>query len=241
MFNKLAWVFMAVLLMMSNVSSIMAAPHSQSQSIICVEDYSVQAGDWLSTIADKYYGDVQAYTVIVHATNMAALEDDKYTPISDPALIEPAQILCIPSNEPAEAIINGEMEVPVAPPVIPEDKMLLILGNRTLADIPSALTISGGELGGEEFVVEASHEIRIELEPGEYEATWTSPEGETFGRKFKARPGTVVLAWIIPEDGQVFFRSAAPPSRSGKHRPERAPRPDGASVRHNHRNSLFNT
>ncbi|HRV95765.1 MAG TPA: LysM domain-containing protein, partial [Anaerolineae bacterium] len=43
-------------LLFSSASAVMAAP--PIQTIPCAEDYTVQAGDWLSTIAEKYYGDV---------------------------------------------------------------------------------------------------------------------------------------------------------------------------------------
>ena len=35
----------------------------------CDIEYTVQSGDWLSKIAEKYLGDVLAYLVIVEATN----------------------------------------------------------------------------------------------------------------------------------------------------------------------------
>ncbi len=42
----------------------------------CENVYTVQAGDWLSKIAEKYYGDALAFSQIVEASN--AQSDDDY-------------------------------------------------------------------------------------------------------------------------------------------------------------------
>ncbi|MDM8529156.1 META domain-containing protein [Anaerolineales bacterium HSG24] len=60
------------------------------------EEYIVQADDWLSKIAHKYYDDMFAYPVIVEATNVKAVEDDNFTVIENPDLIEVGQKLWIP-------------------------------------------------------------------------------------------------------------------------------------------------
>ncbi len=62
----------------------------------CEFDYTVQAGDWLSKIADKYYGNLLAFAIIVDANNASA--DDNYTNVDNPDLIEPGWLLCIPSD-----------------------------------------------------------------------------------------------------------------------------------------------
>lgn len=64
----------------------------------CAEDYVVQADDWLSKIAEKFYGDVLAYNVIFEATNAAAAAGGSYDIIADPDVIEVGQVLCIPAN-----------------------------------------------------------------------------------------------------------------------------------------------
>jgi hypothetical protein len=63
----------------------------------CQENYVVQADDWLSTIAEKFYGDVTAYPVIFDATNAAAAAGGGYEVIADPNIIEVGQVLCIPA------------------------------------------------------------------------------------------------------------------------------------------------
>lgn len=192
----------ALLLLFSSANVVTAAPLPQPVS--CAEDYTVQAGDWLSTVAEKYYGDVQAYTAIVNATNTAAEASDKYTPITDPSVIEVSQVLCIPEDATAEAMLNGQIETPAPAPVNPEDKLLAIIGNRSFENIPSTLTLAGGEFGeGQEFSINAGEEIRLEIEPGDYDAYWSSPEGVTFSRDFMARAGVVAINWFVPEEDYV--------------------------------------
>lgn len=190
-------------LLFSSASAVMAAP--PIQTIPCAEDYTVQAGDWLSTIAEKYYGDVLAYTAIVNATNAAAQEDDTYIPITDPSRIEVSQTLCIPAGETAQAMLNGEISGPPPAPVNPEDKLLAIIGNRSFANIPTTLKLTGGQFGeGQEFTIEAGQEVRLEIDPGEYKAFWSSPEGVTFSRDFMAQPGVVAINWFVPEESYVM-------------------------------------
>lgn len=62
----------------------------------CEFEHIVQSGDWLSTIAQTYYGDSLAYLAILDANN--ALTDDDYTDIPDPDAIEPGWLLCIPPD-----------------------------------------------------------------------------------------------------------------------------------------------
>jgi hypothetical protein len=103
---KMIFIVMILSLPLSLASLALAA--QQAPPGACVEDYTVQAGDWISTIAEKYYGDVLAYTAIVNATNIAAAEAGKYLSISNPNLIEAGQVLCIPSVEEAQALLNGQ-------------------------------------------------------------------------------------------------------------------------------------
>ena len=60
----------------------------------CEFEYTVQKDDWLSKIADKYYGDILAYMVIVEATAQAG---DQFADIENADLIEPGWLLCIPA------------------------------------------------------------------------------------------------------------------------------------------------
>lgn len=57
------------------------------------EEHIVQADDWLSKIADKFYGNVLAYPAIVEATNAKAAEDESFATITNPDVIEVGQKL----------------------------------------------------------------------------------------------------------------------------------------------------
>jgi len=73
------------------------------------QDYVVQADDWLSKLADKFYGDPSAYLIIVEATNARAGQDGSYTLIDDPNLIEIGQKLFIPSTgQTSEVVVEAE-------------------------------------------------------------------------------------------------------------------------------------
>lgn len=207
MSNKLAKIiFIVVTLSLSMSLASLALAARQAPPSACVEDYTVQAGDWISTIAEKYYGDPTAYTAIVNATNVAAAEAGNYLSINNPNLIEAGQVLCIPSVEEAQALLNGQ-QLPQNPaPFMPADKMLIIVGNRTLANTATTLTLSGGQFGaGQMFTLEPAQEMRFELDPGEYGATWGSPGNATFGRTFRAVAGRVAIGWIVPEENYVFI------------------------------------
>jgi LysM repeat protein len=63
----------------------------------CAQQYTVQAGDSLSTIANKFFGDLQSYTLIVDATNEADVNNG-FATIDDPNVIQVGQTLCIPAQ-----------------------------------------------------------------------------------------------------------------------------------------------
>jgi simple sugar transport system substrate-binding protein len=76
------------------------------EEVTCDEDVVVQADDWLSKIADKFYGNPLAYPAIAEATNAKAATDDSYATIEDVNLIEPGWKLCVPSSEYAESVLG---------------------------------------------------------------------------------------------------------------------------------------
>ncbi|HHJ06430.1 MAG TPA: extracellular solute-binding protein, partial [Anaerolineae bacterium] len=97
------------------IFGLMAGP-GFAQGPSCDQDYTVQAGDWLSKIGEKYFGTILAYPAIVDATNAMAQNDDSYGKIVNPDEIEVGQKLCVPSSEQAEAYL---------PPAIEEGKQLV--------------------------------------------------------------------------------------------------------------------
>ena len=71
----------------------------EAQALPCAEDYTIQADDWLSKIAEKFYNNLLAYPIIFESTNAAAAAGEAYDVIADPDVIEVGQVLCIPSAE----------------------------------------------------------------------------------------------------------------------------------------------
>ena len=108
---------------------------------------------------------------------------------------------------PAPVLIFTPTPTPTATvPVIraPAGKTLLIVGNRSLANKPARLTLSGGKSvgGGKEIDVSANGQVEMVLEPDFYRALWSSPfRSFTRGSDFTAVPGKVMIMWIVPEDG----------------------------------------
>ncbi len=88
------------------VFSLMAAPGYAQEGPSCADTYTVQADDWLSKLADRFFGTILAYPAIVDATNAAANKDESYATIQNPDEIEIGQQLCIPAKEEAEAFLS---------------------------------------------------------------------------------------------------------------------------------------
>jgi peptide/nickel transport system substrate-binding protein len=82
---------------------------TQAQELVCETEVTVQADDWLSNIADKFYGDPLAFPAIVAATSANAATDDSFAVLNNPDVIEPGWKLCIPSKADAEALLTGSM------------------------------------------------------------------------------------------------------------------------------------
>jgi hypothetical protein len=112
-------------------------PISAQNQVTCEQDYSVQADDWLSKLADKFYGDVFAYPAIFAATNAKAAVDDSYTTIQNPNLIEIGWKLCLPGAEDAQALLE---EAP--PPVAAQPSEVVLPANFINPEVPT--DIPGG-------------------------------------------------------------------------------------------------
>jgi multiple sugar transport system substrate-binding protein len=87
----------------------LAAPAPQEEG----QSYVIQKADWLSKLAEKYLGNVNAWPAIVVATNMKAEEDPSFALIDDPDVIEPGWKIWIPSAEEAKVLLEEE-----APPMV---------------------------------------------------------------------------------------------------------------------------
>jgi peptide/nickel transport system substrate-binding protein len=106
--KKVAHGFTVVLLLALLLT--IAPPSALAQEeVVCESDAIVQGEDSLSTLADKYYGNILAYPVIVEATNAKAATDSSYTKIDDPNVIEAGSKLCIPPGEVAQKMLNEQV------------------------------------------------------------------------------------------------------------------------------------
>ncbi len=78
--------------------------------VVCESDVVVQADDWLSKLADKFYGNPLAYPAIADATNAKAKTDSSYATIKDADVIEVGWKLCIPSKAATEAMLSKPVQ-----------------------------------------------------------------------------------------------------------------------------------
>ena len=104
---KLKNSILVVILICTFVISLSPTDMLAQDGVQCQDEYTVQQGDWLSKIAEKYLGDAFVYELIVQANN--AQNEDSYPDITDPDLIEPGWLLCIPqvSSTPETEVENN--------------------------------------------------------------------------------------------------------------------------------------
>ncbi|HZQ08112.1 MAG TPA: META domain-containing protein [Anaerolineae bacterium] len=121
------------------VFSIINAPAFAQTNVTCDQDYTIVAGDWLSKLAEKYFGSPSAYPAIVTQTNLKSETDFTYATIVNPDSVEVGWKLCIPSADTAKQL-NGDN----APPGL--DKTAL--GNATYSSelVPDGhVTVTNGK------------------------------------------------------------------------------------------------
>jgi len=129
-----------------------AAPPSQVPD---GEAYIVQPGDWLMKIAEKFYGEANAYRVIVEATKAKAAEDASFAVIHDPSLIQVGQKVWIPAQaQPVAA--EGELTL----------EALKNASYKGIYDEPVQLT--DGRYEGEPFVPGGASRPTVVLHPEVY-------------------------------------------------------------------------
>jgi molybdate transport system substrate-binding protein len=92
--------------------TVWAAP--PAQAALCAEEYTVQADDWLSKVADKFLGDLLTYPAIVTATNQRHTADASFAEIANPDFIEVGWKLCVPDAEQAQALLAAAAPTQVA-------------------------------------------------------------------------------------------------------------------------------
>lgn len=108
--NKIVSVVMVLAFMLTLIPAQVLA----QDEVVCESDVVVQAEDWLSKLANKFYGDAQAYQAIADATNTKAKSDNSYATITNVNVIEPGWKLCIPSAEAAGVLIKTAGETQAA-------------------------------------------------------------------------------------------------------------------------------
>jgi hypothetical protein len=96
--------FGLVTMLLAMPKSLQAA--SEPGADMCLEVYIVQANDWLSKIAAKFFGTVEAYPAIVAATNQQHRIDPSFALIANPDVIKAGWKLCVPVTVEAEAILT---------------------------------------------------------------------------------------------------------------------------------------
>jgi basic membrane protein A len=78
-----------------------AAPLPQEEG----QSYVIQKADWLSKLAEKYLGNVNAWPAIMLATNKMAETDSSFAKIENPDVIEPGWKVWIPGTKEAETLL----------------------------------------------------------------------------------------------------------------------------------------
>jgi glucose/mannose transport system substrate-binding protein len=80
---------------------------SAQQMVTCQEEVTVQKDDWLSTYAEKYFGNVLSWPAIMALHNQAAQEDPAKFPnkITNADVLEVGWTICIPTEEEANAFL----------------------------------------------------------------------------------------------------------------------------------------
>ena len=110
------WLIVVVTLLVLPAVALAASPNVE-------QIYVVQADDWLSRLADKFYGDPQAAPLIVAATNTRAAADANFAPVNDPERLMVGQPLVIPPVEDVSLALQTLANEPGGPS--PEQQELL--------------------------------------------------------------------------------------------------------------------
>lgn len=112
MLRKLTPLLLTLLSLVLTRNTTLAAPPLQAPT---GEEYTVQAGDWLTKIAEKYFGRALDYPLIIEATNARAAADSSFTAITNPDVIVVGQKLWIPTTQAADAVMVGDIAFNPAP------------------------------------------------------------------------------------------------------------------------------
>ena len=151
----------------------------------CSEDYVVQSDDWLSKIAEKFYGDPLAYPSIFEATNAAASAGGAYGAIADADVIEVGQTLCIPG-------VAGQTIVDIA---INDGRFTTLVTALQAADLVETLNGDGP------FTVFApTDDAFAALPEGTLDALLADPAALSEVLLYHVVPGNVMAADVVTLD-----------------------------------------
>lgn len=98
--------------------SLAPLPAQAQSGVTCSATVIVKAGDALTTVAGRYYGDSLAYAAIIAATNAKAAVDQTYTRIDNPNVIGLGWKLCIPGPTNAQAATTNPTSTPQPSPAL---------------------------------------------------------------------------------------------------------------------------
>ena len=100
--------------------------------------YTVQAGDTLSTIAEKQFGDSMTYVAILYYNNQMAREDKTLTFIANPETLEAGWVIYLPSAAEVKAYLDKVGKGVTLPEVDP----LTVTGNIVSAGSSTVFPLS---------------------------------------------------------------------------------------------------
>jgi peptide/nickel transport system substrate-binding protein len=127
------------------------------------QEYTVQADDWLSKLADKFYGDVFNWPAIWLGTNQKAAEDSSFATISNPDIVEVGQKLWIPDTEEAAALLaeySGGAAPAAAAGGAPSGSL------RVAMDIPVQLDPAFASSDSEIAILNAVYDYLVDIDAG---------------------------------------------------------------------------
>ncbi len=183
--------------------------------------YVVQAEDWLSKIAEKYYGDILAYPAIVAATNAKASSDASFAYIANPDLIEVGQKLWIPadhstfsSTAPAKETLTpvAELNFPGASFLaFSQDDQLLAMGNLQEVQVWNTQT---WQLGWRAPIADGLEGLtQVAFSPDGQRLALVSDAGYANGRAYLWETNTGQLISQLRYDRQVWSLDFSADSR----------------------------
>ncbi len=182
--------FLSLIILVAILAMIPTAIVSAAPPAAGGDDYTVQANDWLSKLADKFYGDINAYWAIMAATNQANGTDPSYAKISNPDQIEVGDKLMIPTVDDAVAFMADF------------DPAMFNVGDLFASGASGQLTIgSWWTAGGEAEGLAGMINIYKEMYPDVEVVNATVAGGA--GTNFKAQLATRLVGGAPPDTFQL--------------------------------------